>query len=1237
MDEQRMQAYVGLIEQLLDCPQGNETEILQANADLVDTGLVAVMGQYADWLESQGSGNAGWLRQLAVRLARALGLGAGNSSNQSPEEAMQFGAEMMQLIAQTRGDQAQVYDFFRANLARLDESLLQAVPDLFSLLVQEVEPALAAATFDEFGNLIAQFPIGNQMLNLELAIAAFEWVLEVRTREAMPIEWATSMHNLAKAYSARIVGDKAQNIEDAITLYQQCLQVRTREATPVDWAGTTNNLANAYADRICGDRAQNIEKAIILYQQCLQVMTRDAMPIYWAGTINNLALAYADRIVGDRAQNIEKAIVLYQQCLQVRTREATPVDWAGTMNNLANAYADRIQGNQAQNIEDAITLYQQCLQVRTREDLPFEWATTINNLANACRDRIQGNQAQNIEDAIALYQQCLQVRTREDLPIQWADTMNSLALAYANRICGDHAQNIEDAIALYQKCLQVVIREDLPIEWAQTMNNLANAYRDRIVGDRAQNIEDAITLYQQCLQVRTREAMPIAWAESMNSLAEAYRKRIRGDQAQNIENAIAAYQKALQVVTREATPVFWASIMSNLGNAFCSRIQGDRANNVEKAITYYKQALQVMTFDTMPIYWAGTINNLANAYRDRIVGDRAQNIEGAIALYQQSLKVRTREVMPVGWATTVNNLAAAYKNRIWDDQAQNIEDAINAYQASLEIFTPDLLPDECRTSAGCLANLYSDQQRWPEAAQTYETALQAAETLYQSAMLLDSQAAELATTADLPRRAAYALARVGNYREATLTLERGRARGLSESLDRDRADLDQLVETAPQLYEQYRDLTAQLRNLESQQRDLATSEQRHSVTPTDLRDTATALREQLTQTITEIHQVEGYADFLGQPSFEDIRAALRPDQPLVYLVATSNGSMALIVTVDNIDVLWLDNLTEPQLMTDLLGQTWFAAYDQSRTNLQGWYDAINTGTCQLWDALMGPLVEKLQSSGIERITLIPTGYLSLLPLHAAWTPDPSKPTGRRYALDDLHITYAPNAQSLTAARAIAERVPANSILAINNPTQDLQHTELEVTKAIAHFDHPIVFKHEAATVDQVLAQLPNVTIAHFSCHGKAELTEPLASGLFLSDGLLTLKDIFALNLADTTQGNQGLRLAILSACETGMIGLDNADEAISLPTGLLHAGVAAVIASLWAVSDLSTMLLLTKFYDLWCNDYLPPDQALRQAQIWLRDSTAGEIASYGGFFTPTPSDRPYAHPYHWAAFSYTGI
>jgi hypothetical protein len=38
MDEQRLEAYLQLIQALLDCPSGEEGEILAANPDLLDEG-----------------------------------------------------------------------------------------------------------------------------------------------------------------------------------------------------------------------------------------------------------------------------------------------------------------------------------------------------------------------------------------------------------------------------------------------------------------------------------------------------------------------------------------------------------------------------------------------------------------------------------------------------------------------------------------------------------------------------------------------------------------------------------------------------------------------------------------------------------------------------------------------------------------------------------------------------------------------------------------------------------------------------------------------------------------------------------------------------------------------------------------------------------------------------------------------------------------------------------------------
>ena len=325
----------------------------------------------------------------------------------------------------------------------------------------------------------------------------------------------------------------------------------------------------------------------------------------------------------------------------------------------------------------------------------------------------------------------------------------------------------------------------------------------------------------------------------------------------------------------------------------------------------------------------------------------------------------------------------------------------------------------------------------------------------------------------------------------------------------------------------------------------------------------------------------------------------------------------------------------------MLVQAWLDAHYNFQTDRQDWYDTIETFTCHLWNWLMGSIIQQLKTLGIDRITLIPTGLLSFLPFHAAWTEDKSTPTQRRYAFDDIHITYAPNAKSLTTARAIADRVQADSILAIDNPSQDLDNSDQEVQAAIASFlPQATILRHHHATTTAVKTALPQASIAHFSCHGTANLNEPLNSGLAMSDGLLTLKDIFALNLAESG----GLRLAILSACETGIQGLENADEAISLPTGLLQAGVAAIISSLWSVDDRSTRILLTRFYDLWRKEYLEPAEALRQAQFWVRDTSSQQKAQY---FKETNPDlfqdlillppNYFSHPFHWAAFSYTGV
>ena len=445
-------------------------------------------------------------------------------------------------------DETKLQQFLKANINKLDDLLLDALPLVFTSLIADKsidERERIASLFENFAVTIYNFPLGDRATNLELSITA---------------------HNLS-------------------------LKIYTREDSPEDWAGTLNNLASAYINRIRGDRAENLEKAIELYEQALEIYTRKNFPVDWAGTLNNLALAYSDRIRGDRADNLEKAIELYGQALEIYTRKNFPEDWAMTLNNLALAYSNRIRGDRAENLEKAIKLYEQALEVRTRKNFPENWAMTLNNLANAYSVRILGDRAENLEKAIELYEQALEVRTRKNFPENWAMTLNNLANAYSVRILGDRSENLEKAIELYGQALEVYTRENFPVDWAISQHNLASAYRERVLGERKDNLEQAIHLHNQAAQIFTRAAFPVQWAGNQGHLAEALMQR---DNPGDLDTAIALLQEALEVSPAGCQD--FIDSQYRLGIALSQRYDRDKnPDDLQRALVAYKTALDLIS------------------------------------------------------------------------------------------------------------------------------------------------------------------------------------------------------------------------------------------------------------------------------------------------------------------------------------------------------------------------------------------------------------------------------------------------------------------------------------------------------------------------------------------------------------------------------------------------------------------------------------------------------------------
>ena len=320
----------------------------------------------------------------------------------------------------------------------------------------------------------------------------------------------------------------------------------------------------------------------------------------------------------------------------------------------------------------------------------------------------------------------------------------------------------------------------------------------------------------------------------------------------------------------------------------------------------------------------------------------------------------------------------------------------------------------------------------------------------------------------------------------------------------------------------------------------------------------------------------------------------------------------------------------------------------------------------------------------KQLILIPHRFLHLFPLHALpvsheiwqrFNPETQSPEPTNPCLLDCFkqgVRYGPSCQLLQQAQR-RKRPNFTHLFAVQNPTNDLQFTDLEVPAISQHF-HPkdILVKSDAkkSVIDD--SRLRIAHCAHFSCHGYFNFNQPLLSALLLADcelpppppeenptrylplrngktldltKCLTLADIFALDLGEC-------RLVVLSACETGISDFNSiSDEYISLPSGFLVAGSSSVVPTLWAVNDLSTSFLMIKFYQL-LKAGLSVTIALNTAQLWLRDATTEKLQEWTSQLPlrltqkealydmldeiESKEIRPFQSPYHWAAFCSVG-
>ena len=194
---------------------------------------------------------------------------------------------------------------------------------------------------------------------------------------------------------------------------------------------------------------------------------------------------------------------------------------------------------------------------------------------------------------------------------------------------------------------------------------------------------------------------------------------------------------------------------------------------------------------------------------------------------------------------------------------------------------------------------------------------------------------------------------------------------------------------------------------------------------------------------------------------------------------------------------------------------------------------------------------------------------------------------------------------------------------------------------------------------------------HLATHGVIDEGVPARSAVILTqtglpdplEQVLNHKPVFdgRLSVREIQRGwDLKAELVTLSACETAL-GRDAGGEGfVGFTQALLMSGTRSVCLSLWKVDDTATALLMQRFYANLLgrrpglSQPMPKAEALAEAKAWLRNLTTEKVevdvaalkaqprsklatpVATGARKANPRTERPFSHPYFWAAFVLVG-
>ena len=270
-----------------------------------------------------------------------------------------------------------------------------------------------------------------------------------------------------------------------------------------------------------------------------------------------------------------------------------------------------------------------------------------------------------------------------------------------------------------------------------------------------------------------------------------------------------------------------------------------------------------------------------------------------------------------------------------------------------------------------------------------------------------------------------------------------------------------------------------------------------------------------------------------------------------------------------------------------------------------WTEKLFASLPKLSKILLPPLDEI--STNYKTLFIVPDSLLSFIPF-GALTFDRST-----MLIDRCALSYVPSASLLKWFRSRKKSTEKQSCFVIGvgsepdgAPKYFFDQQAENIAKQMPC--NPGTLLGDEATPERVLANIKCHDIIHISCHGGLEnscMGALSASRLILAKGLekdyVTAKEIFDLN------GQLHADLVFLNACSSGAFQRSLGSEMGGFLEAFLRAGARSIIATLYHVDPPEAENITINFYNKWLNKRVPKAEALRLAQLEVRNRRKNDI------------------------------